>query len=610
MKGREVKPFNKIIPLQFETAEGIISGEIAINLAMNEIGAPIVNPSKDIIWVKPSGDDRDDGFSSRTAKRTLQAAVDTVAPGGYVVMQGGDYYSGALIRNKGGADGKAIKIISQNPGDAVISGLWPSAAEGNVDWRDDGDGVYSAPMGNCFIGATMEGVDSKMLFRFKSQRDLRSGTLKVKGKTYHKPAYGFAHERDRLYLRLPKKQDPRGVPVALCEKFSQDLIKIENSPYLTIDGVGVSGGGDGDAIVSDRKSHHVTLRNIVATHCRRMATIADHSKVHWCDYSYPGMRSFVDDLITLNGDRDPGIFALVKDYNHKDGHPGNALLEGGIIEQAEDKESYNCEVAYCHMHEVFDGLRLGPLTDSSAFRNVINYAYDDCIEFEHWRKSSSTSRNKVFENLLMNPRGSFISHQDSSGGMEGPHYVFRNILWITDPRHSHPAYIIKNRRLKASHKIYYYNNILMNVAGHNPGWGLTNYLYWPEDGNKQRPENITLRNNIIVMADGISGKGQPRADNNLLVADRPYPALLGASGAYIGRRVKDIGFKDPDNGDWSIAEMPKAAEGVGNEIDASWPTGGADLSVFRTPGPFNYGEQMPTNWPRPIGMTFNVIEDV
>ena len=189
--------------------------------------------------------------------------------------------------------------------------------------------------------------------------------------------------------------------------------------------------------------------------------------------------------------------------------------------------------------------------------------------------------------------------------MKGPHYVYRNVVWITDRKHAHPPYIIKNRKLKPSTKIYYWNNVLMNLPGVNDGWGKTNQIWWRDDGkNDQRPQNITFRNNILVMPGGMSRGGQPDADGNVLINDVDYAPARGPKGVYAGKTIDDAGFVDPDDLNFSL-KPDSPAKGIGLSLEVWWPKNDAFAGRDEDAGVFPAGETMPENWPRPMGLTFN-----
>ncbi len=526
---------------------------------------------------------------------SIQSVIDAAQDDDTILIPDGIYYDDLTIRKKG------LRLIAENPGRAILSGLWREAYEGKVDWKHEDNNIYSAPHGSKpYIGS----FDGVMLFPFSSKGHLEAKQVWTSDGMVKTVGYGYAHENGRCYVRLPNGTNPNGKEIKLCSTTAKPLIKLVNAPGVTIDGLAVVGAGNTDAIGSDRASHHLTLRNIVSTHNRRLAAVSDNTLVEWCDYSYEGMYRFVDDLIDVNGEAASAIFKLVKRYYAAS---GNAFLEGGICEQAGSKSSKNCEFRFNNIHHCFDGMRMGAFHESKAHHNFFNYCYDDAIELEHWRKSSPTSKNEVYENLILNSRGSAFSHQDSSGGgMKGPHYVYRNVVWITDRKHSHPPYIIKNRKLLQSTKIFYWNNILMNERGENHGWGWTNWIWWRDDGkNDQRPENITMRNNILVMPGGMTRCGTaPNADGNVLINDVDNAEVRGPNGIYVSNNIDDLKFADPDKLDFTLlADSP--ARNRGRALEAWWPKNDTFAGRDDDAGVFPFGETMPDQWPRPRELTFS-----
>ena len=313
----------KLIPIDEIISGTALRGQIEVVLDVSPV---VPDPDPDVpkgkrLYVSPDGDNDRDGLTRATAKRTLQAAHNAAEQGTNIIALPGQYYQTVMISKPG------VRIYAEKPGTAVLSGLWQEAFEGTLKWHHEGQGVYSAASnGNPFIGAYRPlGKMRHMLFRYSDRKTLESATVKTRKGTYKKPEYGFAKEGSRVYLRLPGRADPNGQSVELCRHFSQPLIHLDNAPNVTIDGLAIAGAGNADAIVSDRASNHLHLTNIVSTYNRRMAAVADNALVEWCDYSYPGMYAFVDDMIDLNGEGSGVVFDLVKNYY---GSGGNAYLEG------------------------------------------------------------------------------------------------------------------------------------------------------------------------------------------------------------------------------------------------------------------------------------------
>lgn len=143
----------------------------------------------------------------------------------------------------------------------------------------------------------------------------------------------------------------------------------------------------------------------------------------------------------------------------------------------------------------------------------------------------------------------------------------------------------------------------MNLPGINGAWGATNQIWWRDDGNEQRPENITMRNNILVMPGGMSRGGKPDANGNVLINDVDYPPARGPKGFYAGKTIADAGFVDPDALNFALNDNSPAND-IGLPLDAWWPKNDAYAGHDEDAGVFPHGEPMPENWPRPMGLAF------
>ncbi len=543
------------------------------------------------IWVdQANGDDRNSGLSKADALKTIARGAALIRGGDVMIVRPGTYYETPVFADLGSSSDQPVWVLSEKPGQAIISDLWRDAERGVVRWYPVGDGIYSADHGDSFMGEAA----GRFLFRYKTLADLLSPS--VIG--IAKPRYGFAQEDGKLYLRLPNDADPNGVPVRLTDRFSQPIVTIRNSPYVILDGFSVTGSGDADAIMADKASHHLTLRNLVVTHSRRAAALPDDSLFEWSEYSYPGFYRFVDDLIDLNLGDNTAIYELVKRYFSDD---GNSRLEGGIAESLETP-SENVEFRYLYIHQVFDGQRFGAFNNSTSHHNVCAYAYDDCIEFEHWRPTHPGRNLRVHDSLMLNASGAALSHQSMGGAMQGPHFVYRNVIYNTDHKHAHPAFLVKNQRLTPSNQIFYYHNLLQNWKGRNGDWGKINWLYWDnEDG---APQHLIFRNNIFLF-DDLSDKGfqtDPDSDHNILVNTQDNSRVRGLRGLYLGGDPAALDFRDEERLDFSVKAGSPAID-AGAALPASWPDS-RDVAGKPDIGPFEFGEVPGPDWPRPRRTVF------
>ena len=417
-----------------------------------------------------------------------------------------------------------------------------------------------------------------------------------------KPPYGFAEDGGTMYVRLPGNANPNGKSIKLTDSVSQSIVTIRNSPYVILDGFKIAGAGRTWAVNVDNGSHHVTLRNLNVTHSRYGAVLPNNSIFEWSEFSYPNFRNFVDDLFTLNGVASNGpIFDLVKRY-YSSG--GNAFLEGGLATSGSTPTS-NQEFRYNYIHEVFDGEKLGVFNDTVTHHNVYNYNYDDHIEFEGWR-SNHTARNlRAHDNLFLNSAATMLSHQVSGGSIQGPHYVYRNVIYITDSRHSHPWTVIKNRKM-GNGQVYYYHNVIKNNAGENQGWGNTNWLYWDESVGT--PGNLTFRNNIFlfdVLSPGRGGAPVPSFGNNVLAGSSNIGKLTAGGGRYVGNE-SSVRFTSANSLNFGLQSSSPAIN-AGTTLPGNWPDSHKSaINGAPDAGAFEYGENPGNNWPRPRSTAYTI----
>ena len=544
------------------------------------------------IWVDGrNGSDGNNGLSQGNAFKTIQKGANTVRGGDVMIVRPGKYYERPTFSNLGSSQNNPVWIMSEIPGQAEISGLWRAADQGTVNWQSQGNGVYSASHGDAYSGS----YKNNFLFRYKSRGDLQAGS--VNGVS--KPGYGMSPSGGQVYIRLPNNENPNGKSIQITDRFAQNIVRIQNSPYLIFDGFAVSGAGNDEAITVDAGSRNVTLRNLQVTHSRMAAQLlGTNGIIEWTEYSYPKFREFVDDLLDRNGNGNEAVYTLVKDYFSNN---GNAYLEGGLATGAANSTD-GAEFRYNYIHEVFDGERLGEFDDATTHHNVYDYNYDDHIQFEGWRGTHSGRNLRAHDNLFLNSAAVMLSHQDGSGGMQGPHYVYRNVIYVTDSKHSHPWSVIKNLNVK-NKNIYYYHNVINNVKGPNRGWGNTNWLYW--DASKGNADKLTFRNNIILFDDlTTSNGGTPTFNNNLLVNNRSIGKIIAGGGKYIGTNKSAIRFIDEGNLNFGL-QSGSPAVNAGSPIPSSWPDSHrSQINGAPDAGAFELGENPGSNWPRPRGTAY------
>jgi hypothetical protein len=128
---------------------GIACFFLALGAASNALAAGRV------VYVNgSSGNDANDCLAASRACRTIQRGANVVRGGDRMVVSAGVYYETPTFTNLGSSAASPVWILSEIPGGATISGMWKEAALGQVSWRDDGGGVFSAPHGPALLART------------------------------------------------------------------------------------------------------------------------------------------------------------------------------------------------------------------------------------------------------------------------------------------------------------------------------------------------------------------------------------------------------------------------------------------------------------------------
>jgi hypothetical protein len=548
------------------------------------------------------GDDTADGKSAQTAFKTLARGFKALKGGETLVVGPGVYYEGPLtVEDFAGTAAQPTWIVAEPRGQATISAAWKEAALGQVKWADQGNGVYAAPRA---IPPLFGWIGERgFLFRYLKLDHLRAAKAPIRGRKteVNGPEHGFAWEDGKLYLKLPGGADPNGKSVMFSrpswgERGAAAVLRLQGSPHVIVDGFRVQGSGT-YGIQFD--APNATVRNCVFEYCREGVGVKDDSLVEWCEYSYPGFYELAEESKARNNGK-VCIYPLTKEY-----HTGN-WFEGSLAypdTDAKDPAPKRVEVRYCYAHDCFDGLEMGGWDDSEAHHNVFLHCYDNCVEMETWTENHS--RNLRFHhNLLLSCPAGPMSHQvcNDTQKLEGPHYVYRNVICGYDDHGWNPWVVIKSK----CHDIkglYYYHNLVLVESG-EPYW---NEKDWPQEWLK----NTAFKNNIFVFTKRLKRPTGPRgsealfqASNNIIVSAQADPEirdkLLGADGKFFD----DIGkvlLNDPAQLDFGLkAGSPAIDAGCklpGFNDDAK----GAAPDI----GPFEFDEQPGADWPRPRQTAFD-----
>jgi len=550
-----------------------------------------------------TGSDAANGKTAKTAFHTLPRGLKAVGAGDALIVMPGVYYHAPLeIRDLPSSLEKPIWILAAPRGKAVISAAWPEAAEGQVKWRDEGEGLYSAPHGPVLFG----GWKGHFLYRYMSLGDLKRARAKTTGSygEVNGPESGIVCADGQVYVKLPGGADPNREKILLSPPFRGEpgtsaVIRVYNSPGLIIDGLRVQASGT-FGIQFDAASSHPVVRNTVFQYCRAGLSLPSDSLVEWCEHTYPGFHALSEEVRRRNGGRIL-IYPLVKDYQ-----PAN-WYEFGIADfsydpATEQNPPVNCEFRYNFNHELFDGENLGSFNDSESHHNVYSHCYDNCVELEAWKEGFPSRNLRFHDNLLLSCPSAPLSHQNPEY-LTGPQYVYRNVIYGYDDHGWNPWTLIKSKCYEKGNGFYYYHNLFW-VESAEAYW---NEKEWPQDWLK----TFDFTNNIFVFTKhlrrptGPAGSEQYfHAGHNLVATpqgDEPILSALLRNGGISLTDPDAVGVRNPRALDFSLRPGSPA-------INAGTRLPGYNDDAIGAPdiGPFEFGKRYGADWPRPRQTAFDV----
>ena len=206
------------------------------------------------IWVDPvNGKDSASGFKEDKAKATLKAALSLAKGGDLIRVKDGVFFGRHELRNKDSAAGKPIWIRAENPGKVVITNRWQQAFNKSVDWKPAGGGVFKAtsPSGDGpFMGSYVDGQGvERFLFRYRTKDDITRNPLHVEQRVLpdmnvKHAACGFAKSGNQVFIRLRNGANPKNASIRLTKSFAQNLLVINRSQRVIIDGILFEGSGE------------------------------------------------------------------------------------------------------------------------------------------------------------------------------------------------------------------------------------------------------------------------------------------------------------------------------------------------------------------------------
>ncbi len=573
-----------------------------------------------VFYVHPDlGDDANDGNSSAAAFASIQHAISRLEAGDTLVFGPGVYYIRELnIRNMAGTEDRPIYLRAEPRGEAVFSQAWPDAAEGLVEWTDEGNGLYSAPYPTRSAGEDQRGFGGFrddgdtpwFLFGLRSLEDLLSDGLPMRWDRFRPndpmpaPDYGFALDSGRAWIKLPNGLDPNGRKITInSHPGSGPMIWVENSPHLIWDGLVFRGAGS-RAHRSDRNSPHQVFRNIVVEWCRNGFQPDSHTLVEWCEYTFPGYKRYADELEKLVADAgyrtiNP-MFGLVKGPYHgalTEGHLAARPWSGRPYEEMRWQPPTGMTLRHCLFYETFDGWNMG-WQNSRSYGSVYMYQYDNAVELD---AGPTPVRNIHFhDNLILAGHYGTISQfmpvsLDRIEEPLGPQYLYRNVI-VGYHNHAWRPWSVSKFWAPKNDGIYWFHNLV---------WMKSGGLVWQRGHDAEAEEshgNMHWLNNIIVFEEGITHQNNPEryiADGNAFVSPEPREGIIGENGLHF-EAMDSLRLKAPDALDLRPgADSPLVGAAV------PLPEKLREYHQSETIGPFEPGTELGEDWPRPRRRVFN-----
>lgn len=591
--------------LNFTTLVLVLGVMISCNSGLTQSKLTKVSGRQLYVSIK-TGNDQANGLSAEKAFKTLPYALSKLQEGDALNIMPGEYYFSPLtIKDLPCSKGKPIVIRATPRGKAIISGAWKEAATGKVKWDKLNDGLWSAKHANPLLFA---GWNGRFLYRYMNIEDLKKAKILLKrgwnkGKTRNGTKYGFVWKDGTVYLKLPDGADPNGKRIIFStpfwgEKGVSPVINVINSPGLIFDGLRIQASGV-FGIKFWPASTHAIVRNCIFEYCRSGISLPSYSLVEWCEHTYPGFNQFSEELRQLN-DGKIVTYNFVKDYQ-----PHN-WYESGIADYAYGMKTppVKCEFRYNFMHELFDGENLGGFNDSESHHNVYLNCYDNCVEMEGWQKGFGSENLRFHHNLLLSCPSAPISHQNPED-LKGPHYVYNNVVVGYNDHGWNPWTLIKSKCYQKGRGFYYYNNLFYMHSCDELFW---NEKDWPQEWLK----TFVFKNNIFAFEKKLGRQTGPKGSDNFFTAannivatpkvDKKFlKSLLRNNGKYL-TSPKLIKFRNPDKLDFTLLPGSPA-------IDAGIKIPGfTDGFKGNAPdiGPFEFGEKIGKQWPRPRHSVFNI----
>jgi hypothetical protein len=545
----------------------------------------------------------------------IQAAINQLQAGDTLWFTDGIYYLDELrIENKSSSNNNRIYLAAVNPGMASLRCAWKKAADGTLGWTHVGGGVYKANETwhyNVFLGSYMD----KPLHRINTVAELqalsitipKTGGYNLEPTQISIPGYAYAVQNGYIHVRLPGDVNPNGKSILLGAQKGQwkitgqgimtpGMIYVVNSPGVTFDGFHLFPGRKG--IDFDDASTHGIVRNCLFESTGIGVDAADYTLVEWCEFYQPGLLEYIEEHYAVNGEAlNNAYWGMVKGYGGAQGSPRTQALIASY-RNPDDQSIKYCESRYNYMYNVWEGDKIGQMEYSSAHHNVYENMVDNASELETVNSSNAYGRELRFHhNLILGRQKGALAFEDqnSRAAMTGPMYIYNNVFDVFITPYVGENKFTFNTFLKCqspSVTAYIYHNLFRERTERG---SLRNF---------KDHEFIDFKNNIICIDQGqTQTNGDPYywpSQNHNLFAKGKTPSLNSndihvsteAAVKFVNLSANDYGLAadSPARNAGQILNVPGLQQNVTD--------GNPDI------GPFEFGETMGSDWPRPRTRVF------
>ena len=567
----------------------------------------------------------------------INEAVRKLKAGDILTLEDGVWYvdSAITVSIPGTSAAAPVVIRARNPGKAVLSLTWSKAATGNLEWISQGGGFYKSseafnrraqgmgwydttyiPFFEDFEGTNSYGPYGLKHFRSRANR---TDAGFVKDSSIATPPWGLHQDSSGyIWVHLPDGKDPNTTPVHIRaygagdhlfgKQYQRGLIKIFNTPFVTLDGLVFEGcpAYPVNFIPQEgARSPNGTVRNCIFRNSGGdggCINPANNTLVEWCEMYTTGLSRYNSAIVAIKS----SIWPLMKVT------PADVAADLVVsrLPSRTAEAVTGVEIRYCYMHQCWDGEKIGTCNESSSHHNRYHDCFDNASELETLRYNNQKVRNvKWHHNFVSGRSNAYLAFQDQALGyteVEGPMYVYRNVFrqsgddWY--------AWTLLKSRSSYAH-IYLYHNLFHSWNG--------SMVLRNSNAPLEHGEFVFVNNIIQMRSQRYGSLPVPGMESNMFYCSQLTDTAENYFTFLEGSNENKLLLVNPqhnatpefDSIDYAIASQasPLIDRGKPLSIDAL-----PDLQANATGagpdiGPFEYGETMGPDWPRPARTVFSVV---